>query len=142
MADVEMLALPYIHDLLETGALGPDLSQYFAASPLLVAAVVQGPLPPAVSEKQHQVATYLTVAERPLLLASPWLHIAPVGLPSLASAAQPVATVLAALADFAGLDPLTFAVSVPVGAAFGLSWPGCAVSAGLGEDCGAEDSEQ
>lgn len=110
-----------------------------------MAVVARGPSSPAVSEEQHQVATCLTVAECPLFLASPWLHIASVGLPSLASAVQLVARVLVAcetLTDFAGLDPLTSAASVPVGAASGQSWPGCAVSAGLGEDCEAEDSEQ
>lgn len=71
--------------------------------------------------------------------------MASVGFPFLASAAQPVVPVLVAceaLTDHAGLDPLTCAASVPAGAASGQSWPGCAVSAGLGEDCGAEDSEQ
>lgn len=111
-----------------------------------MAVVAQGPSSPAASEEQHQVVgpTYLAAAEHPLFLASPWLHMASVGLPSLASA-QPVAPALVAcetLMDFAGLDPLTSAAFVHVGPAFGQSWPGSAVSAGLGEDCGDEDSEQ
>lgn len=114
-----------------------------------MAVVAQGPSSPAVSEEQHQHQVVglpcLTVVDGLLLLASPWLHMASVGLPSLASAAQPVAPVLVACetsTDLADLEPLTSATSAPVGAASGQSWPGYAVSAGLGEDCEAEDSEQ
>lgn len=145
MVDEEMLALSSGLGPRGRVVLIPDLLSYVASSPLLV--VGQEPSSRAVSGEQNQGAgpSWLTVAEGPLLLAYPLLHMASVDLPSLTSAAQPVAPVLVAceaVTDFAGLDPLTSGASAPVGAGAGQSWPGCAVSAGLGEDYGVEGFEQ